>query len=490
MLLELALSTLGSTPPAPPVDPGSEATGLTQPMATIFSGLIVALGIIVGFITATKSRRSAESMAAITDKREREKAIRDHEREVMSARQDRFTTIADQLASNNEPVRLAGIYSLAALADEWHEADRKDQRNVSIKLICAYLRASLVDNSDKEVRTAAISVIRDHTIKSSAWLWPSSIIDLNGADLGGANFMGSNLAKARFFRATLAYVNFREADLTEATLAWANLANAKMPSATLENANLTKAYCEDVDFSGAKLQNVNATSASMTRVKFTGANLRNANFSSAELHKADMRTDIPLAEVRHPVPLSESKRIKVDLHGVNFANSDMTGAKLSNADISQCDMSKANLTDVQAFDLNCFGMNINQVIFQDAKLRGSNFSNATLRGCNFRKAGLVNADFTGASMKQIASRWISDSELQLTDMSSADLAGANFSQADLSGVNFGTPEVDEAIFVSTNVWDPEKYNVVSWDEKTTWPAGFNIKEVISRQRESLGLSSS
>lgn len=48
---------------------------------------------------------------------------------------DRYTTAAEQLGHQQAAVRLAGVYALARLADDWEE-----QRQVCIDVLCACLR--------------------------------------------------------------------------------------------------------------------------------------------------------------------------------------------------------------------------------------------------------------------------------------------------------------------------------------------------------------
>ncbi|MBT2511344.1 hypothetical protein J7I98_37125 [Streptomyces sp. ISL-98] len=48
---------------------------------------------------------------------------------------ERYTTAADQLGHDEAAVRLAGVYAMARLADDWIE-----QRQVCIDVLCAYLR--------------------------------------------------------------------------------------------------------------------------------------------------------------------------------------------------------------------------------------------------------------------------------------------------------------------------------------------------------------
>jgi hypothetical protein len=48
---------------------------------------------------------------------------------------ERFATAADQLGSGKPAVRLAGVYAMAGLADDWEE-----NRQTCVDVLCAYLR--------------------------------------------------------------------------------------------------------------------------------------------------------------------------------------------------------------------------------------------------------------------------------------------------------------------------------------------------------------
>ena len=48
---------------------------------------------------------------------------------------ERFATGAEQLGSDKPAVRLAGVYAMAGLADDWEE-----NRQVCVDVLCAYLR--------------------------------------------------------------------------------------------------------------------------------------------------------------------------------------------------------------------------------------------------------------------------------------------------------------------------------------------------------------
>ena len=49
---------------------------------------------------------------------------------------ERFATAAEQLGSDKPAVRLAGVYAMAGLADDWEE-----NRQTCVDVLCAYLRS-------------------------------------------------------------------------------------------------------------------------------------------------------------------------------------------------------------------------------------------------------------------------------------------------------------------------------------------------------------
>ncbi|WP_435228225.1 pentapeptide repeat-containing protein [Streptomyces sp. Tue6028] len=109
---------------------------------------------------------------------------------------ERYTTAAEQLGHDQAAVRLAGVYALARLADDWAE-----QRQVCIDVLCAYLRMPYQPDplapehkiGESEVRQTIIRVIRDHLQEpdtSTAWCQQS--FDFTGAVFYGGDFSTSH----------------------------------------------------------------------------------------------------------------------------------------------------------------------------------------------------------------------------------------------------------------------------------------------------------
>lgn len=131
---------------------------------------------------------------------------------------ERYTAAAEQLGHDQAAVRLAGVYALARLADDWEE-----QRQVCIDVLCAYLRmpyqpdptASGHKPGEREVRQTIVSVIRSHLQEpGAATAWCLHDFNFTGAVFDGGNFATSHFRGATsFFGATFSggTLSFRSA---------------------------------------------------------------------------------------------------------------------------------------------------------------------------------------------------------------------------------------------------------------------------------------
>ncbi|UJH71825.1 hypothetical protein [Ornithinimicrobium sp. INDO-MA30-4] len=89
-------------------------------------------------------------------KKDREKADLDRgnaERERVRGLRDRFTTAAGQLGDESAAIRLAGVYAMSALADDWLTQDEpaEAEAQVCVDVLCAYLRTPRDHGMRKEV---------------------------------------------------------------------------------------------------------------------------------------------------------------------------------------------------------------------------------------------------------------------------------------------------------------------------------------------------
>jgi uncharacterized protein YjbI with pentapeptide repeats len=107
----------------------------------------------------------------------------------------RYTTAADQLGHEKAAVRLAGVYAMARLADDWDE-----QRQVCIDVLCAYLRMPYEPDpasekhreGEREVRRTITSIIGDHLRYPDALTaWCGRDLDFTNATFDGGDFTGA-----------------------------------------------------------------------------------------------------------------------------------------------------------------------------------------------------------------------------------------------------------------------------------------------------------
>ena len=111
---------------------------------------------------------------------------------------ERFATAAGQLGSDKPPeVRLAGVYAMAGLADDW-----KNNRQTCIDVLCGYLRMPyepdpgdeapgperLAFRASREVRHTVIRVITAHLQAGAKLSWQGLDFDFTGVVFDGGDF--------------------------------------------------------------------------------------------------------------------------------------------------------------------------------------------------------------------------------------------------------------------------------------------------------------
>ncbi|MGB3762711.1 MAG: pentapeptide repeat-containing protein [Ornithinimicrobium sp.] len=174
----------------------------------------------------------------------RDQDRRDYNLRVLSARRDRFAASAQQLANDSVAVRIAGVYSLAGLADEWlaetqqfpnahqtdddnHAGNGRREAQTCVDVLCAYLRTdeplaerggppaeidigpdsrpSLAPSWDEQVRQSIVRILRKRLKVNGNGAWIGMDLDFTGAtfrgdyDLDGAALTGLvSFTDARF----------------------------------------------------------------------------------------------------------------------------------------------------------------------------------------------------------------------------------------------------------------------------------------------------
>lgn len=165
----------------------------------------------------TRRQELAQQISRDSEIRERQDRRADQ-----SAFQSRYGATAEQLGAPTAVQRLAGVYAMAALADDWDH-----QRQQCIDVLCAYLRLPYDPTSgalkeaitertwptadvsnreskthaylpnDREVRMAIISVLRSHLHESARVPWIGYDLNLSGAVFDGGDFTGARFDARR-----------------------------------------------------------------------------------------------------------------------------------------------------------------------------------------------------------------------------------------------------------------------------------------------------
>jgi uncharacterized protein YjbI with pentapeptide repeats len=125
---------------------------------------------------------------------------------------ERFATAADELGSDKPAIRLAGVYAMAGLADDWEE-----NRQTCVDVLCAYLRmpyepepgqdapepVRLAFRASREVRHTVIRVIAAHLQNDAAISWQGLRFDFTGVVFDGGTFYNAQFSGSQ--------VSFRDA---------------------------------------------------------------------------------------------------------------------------------------------------------------------------------------------------------------------------------------------------------------------------------------
>jgi len=168
-----------------PSFPAGTAFGTTEVLELLKIALAVVAGLggVVLLAVNMRKQRVAESehlLAQAKDGREQAQSFN-----------ERFGTAAGQLAHDNAAVRLAGLYAMAGLADDWVA-----NRQICVDVLCGYLRlpARKDDLPDAKVRESVLRVLRVRLADD----WRGSALEL---DLTGARFTDQTVLRLETQRA-------------------------------------------------------------------------------------------------------------------------------------------------------------------------------------------------------------------------------------------------------------------------------------------------
>ena len=343
-----------------------------------------------------------------------ERAERDAEQETAERR---LLSGAQQLGSESPQVRIAGVYSLADVADTY----RGEYRQRVVSILCGYLRTQrgewkIVTNGkgrqdkpaeekvyvshDGAVESTVLEVLVRHLRKrreqaehneavtqevEDDQLWCDCTIDLHDAVLTEiADFRYATFTNdANFWDATFNRANFERATFTN--------------DANFERATFTN----DANFGDATFTN----DANFERATFKRANFERATFKRANFERA------------------------------NFGDATFTNnAYFGGATFNRANFERATFNRDANFERATF---TNDANFGDATFNRANFGDATFNRANFRGATFNRANFRGATFSRSA-RPMGLPPKQVDEDGLPH--GARWADADDEGLEAGSPD--------------------------------------------------
>ena len=202
------LAMLAAPSPSPGLGGGTSAI---QVWTLVVAGLAVLATLVTAFFArrtgegqveaarqaAAASERSAEAAQESVGVN-RETAAGVAQRAQADALAKRYQDAAAQLGHEQAPVRLAGVYEMARLADDW-----PPQQQTCIDVLCAYLRMPYDKErpGEEEVRSSIIGLIGDHLRSSGKkdGAWSHLKFKFDRADMGDGGF------RAPIFRSEVSF---------------------------------------------------------------------------------------------------------------------------------------------------------------------------------------------------------------------------------------------------------------------------------------------
>jgi len=272
-----------------------------------------------------------------------------------------------------------------------------------------------------------------------------ALLDLQYAELSGANLAQGELAGSDFFGANLFGADLSEAILTGARLVAIDARFADFTRADLTGANLFWADAIGAKFDSGSLAGIDARfstleAASLFNVDLTGADFRSATLSSALLDFALLKQ----------VKLDDTTRIDPKPKRVwQIVNHDQTGALLTNLDLSF-----ASLLDVNFARARFTSSDLTASDLTGSDLRGADFTLANMRFVDFHKTKIdasTQIDSKSLFVWRILNQTNSSWDLHAANLSSVWLLGANLVNANLTNALLSTSVLEQANFGGANL---------------------------------------
>jgi hypothetical protein len=270
-------------------------------------GLTVAAGLggVMALVVAYRRQRVTERENARADEETARAQVRD-ERESTKFLTERYAAASVLLGHEEAAVRLAGVYAIAALADDW-----PGQRQACIDVLCAYLRMPYEPAreqpgfrlGEREVRLSITRVIRDRLRIDARVSWLGHTLDFTGAVFDGGDFsqilVGDriDMSGARFVAGT---VDFRDATFAGGVV---DLTGAEFSGGRLD---LRRAGFRDTSLTGVSVLDLRGARLSDGVIDMRGAAFRGGGVDLRGIVFTGGRVDLDAPAVwDHPPVLDE-----------------------------------------------------------------------------------------------------------------------------------------------------------------------------------------
>ncbi len=292
------------------------------------------------------------------------------------------------------------------------------------------------------------------------------------------------VAEAARTKQSLAQANLIEADLSGLDLSGMDLSqalliNAKLAGCKLVGTNLKEAVLQGADLSQADLTGACLDQALFIDAKLTGAKLIRASMNFTVIMKADLKgadlveaagEQAMLFESSMPgVDFSRSKLLcadfsKSDLEGARFIKAELRGSNIAGAKAAKIDMEEADLSGLQSRDktdytganfrkargkksvwLDCI---LDEADFSRVEIEDGLFMDSSLKGTNCDRAILSRSNFSDADLRKIVA---TRANLLQTIFDRANLNEGNFRGSNLFEASFWEATTERAEFREANL---------------------------------------
>lgn len=213
-------------------------------------------------------------------------------------------------------------------------------------------------------------------------------------------------------------MDFKQSNLEAACFENSEFRDSSFENATLGYANYSGAILENVNFSGADLHNVDFSNTTLINVDFSKANLQNARFMSASIKDVTWPSEI------------------YDLYGANFSYAHICNATWKHWEITATNFTATEFENCSFHRIQFFS-SASDGTFNKCSITNTSFENVrNLKFCN-QESNITDISFNGII-----------EECLFKDLT---IDGSNWAEATIDKINFVNVHMKNTNFISTTV---------------------------------------